>query len=82
MTLRPKAAPAEFVDRIRHLHQELYVSRDGYGATANLAVRRAVLDAQEFDAQLQTGGDVEFCHRATAKGFTLVYSPDAEVVLS
>ena len=32
-----------------------------------------------FDARLQTGGDVEFCHRATAAGFRLAYSPAAEV---
>ena len=79
VTLRPNPAPAEFVDRLRHLHQELYVSRDGYAATANLAVRRAVLDAQRFDASLQTGGDVEFCQRATAAGFELRYSPAAAV---
>ena len=79
VTLRPKASPAEFVDRIRHLHQELYVTRDGYAATANLAVRREVVDAMQFDDQLQTGGDVEYCHRATAAGFGLAYSPAAVV---
>ena len=79
VTLRDEASPAEFVDRLRHLHQEHYVTRDGYAATANLAVRRAVVDAQRFDSRLQTGGDVEFCHRATAAGVTLAYSPDAEV---
>jgi GT2 family glycosyltransferase len=79
VTVRPKASPAEFVDRQRPLHQEAYVTRDGYAATANLAVRRAVVEAQHFDDGLQTGGDVEFCQRATKNGFRLVYSPAAEV---
>jgi glycosyltransferase involved in cell wall biosynthesis len=73
----PTPTPAEWVDSIRHLQQELYVSRDGYAATCNLGVRRTVLDALRFDATLRTGGDAEFCRRATAAGFHLAYAPEA-----
>jgi len=79
VTLRGRPRPAEFVDKMRHLRQEIYVTKDRYAATANLAVRRAVIDAMHFDATLQTGGDAEFGRRATAAGFTLAYTPDALV---
>jgi colanic acid/amylovoran biosynthesis glycosyltransferase len=79
VTLRPHPHPAEFVDKVRHLRQEIYVAKDSYAATANLAVRREVVDAMRFDPTLQTGGDAEFGRRATAAGFRLVYTPDALV---
>ena len=71
--------PAEWVDSQRHLHQRLYVERDGYAATCNLAVRRPVLDAMRFDASLRTGGDAEFGRRATANGYRLVYTEKAAI---
>ena len=74
---RPR--PAEWVDSIRHLKQEVYVTRDHYAATCNLAVRRDVFDALRFDESLRTGGDAEFGVRATAAGKTLVYTEDAWV---
>ena len=78
VTVRAKASPAEFVDRIRHLNQENYVKVDGFAATANLAVRREVA-ALGFDGKLQSGGDAEFCRRATAAGYRLGYTPEAVV---
>ena len=78
VTLRDRPSPAEFVDRIRHLHQETYVTVEGFAATANLAVRREVA-ALGFDGSLPSGGDAEFCRRATAAGFRLVYTPGAVV---
>jgi glycosyltransferase involved in cell wall biosynthesis len=72
-------APAEFVDSQRHLHQRLYVERDGYAATCNLGVRRSVLDSMRFDASLRTGGDAEFGRRATASGYRLVYTEKAAI---
>ena len=71
--------PAEWVDSIRHLQQELYVSRDGYAATCNLGVARRVLDHVRFDPTLRTGGDAEFCRRATNAGYRLVYAPEAVI---
>lgn len=74
-----RPSPAEWVDSIRHLHQRAYVERDNYAATCNLAVRASVLDRMRFDATLRTGGDAEFGRRATAAGYRLVYTDDAEV---
>jgi cellulose synthase/poly-beta-1,6-N-acetylglucosamine synthase-like glycosyltransferase len=79
VTLRQKASPAEYVDRMRHLKQEMYVTALGFAVTANLAVRRTILDDHRFADRLQTGGDVEFCRRAVAAGYTLGYTPNAVV---
>ena len=74
-----RPTPAEWVDSIRHLQQELYVARDGYAATCNLGVDRRVLDELRFDSTLRTGGDAEFCRRATRAGYRLAYAPDAVI---
>jgi glycosyltransferase involved in cell wall biosynthesis len=79
VTLREKPSAAEYVDKLRHLKQHYYVTVDRYAATANLAVRRAVVDAQEFDASLRSGGDADFCRTALLRGFTLEYTEDAVV---
>jgi glycosyltransferase involved in cell wall biosynthesis len=74
----PRPSPAEWVDACRHLNQDVYVARDGYAATCNLAVRGELLKAHRFDASLRTGGDVEFCRRVVARtGARLLYTPDA-----
>jgi glycosyltransferase involved in cell wall biosynthesis len=77
VTLRATPSPAEWVDKVRHLHQRRYVEEEGYAATANLAVRRAVLRSAVFDDSLRSSGDNEFCVRVRAMGFHLSYSPDA-----
>jgi GT2 family glycosyltransferase len=79
VTLRPRPSAAEFVDKVRHLHQRTYVELDGYAATANLAVRISVLGKVRFDADRRSGGDADFGRRARAAGFTLTYTEDATV---
>lgn len=79
VTLSRRPSPAEYVDKNRHLQQEIYVAYEHYAATANLGVRREVLRTMRFDGSLRTGGDVEFGRRAHAAGFRLVYAPDALV---
>jgi hypothetical protein len=60
--------------------QALYVSR-GYGVTANLAVPKEIFDRLGgFEARRFSGGDAEFCRRATAVGVSLHYCPKAIVV--
>lgn len=71
----------ELVDFSRYLDQERAVREAGFGATANLIVRRAVLDRLGgFRAEGISDGDRDLCRRATAAGFTLAYSPRAAVV--
>ena len=71
--------PASYLDAAWHLQQQRHVETDGFGATANLAVRREVLRAHRFDAELRSGGDREFCRRVVAAGGRIVYTGDAVV---
>jgi glycosyltransferase involved in cell wall biosynthesis len=75
-----RPTPAEWVDSLRHLHQKIYVERDSYAATCNLAVRWSVLEAMRFDPSYRTGGDAEFGRRATASGFSLVFTEEAAIL--
>ena len=79
MVLRPRPSLAELVDAAHYLDQRSYAAR-GFGATANLVVRRAVIDrVGAFNANLVSNGDREFCLRATAAGFTLAYAHQAAI---
>jgi glycosyltransferase involved in cell wall biosynthesis len=73
---KERPSPAEWVDACRHLKQQVYVERDGFAATCNLAVRAEVVRRHRFDAGLRTGGDAEFCRRV---GGSLVYTEQAWV---
>jgi GT2 family glycosyltransferase len=71
---------AEAWDVVRGLQQDVYVARGGWGATANLVVRRDVLDSVgRFESRLRSGGDAEWGRRATAAGVEVVYVPTAVV---
>lgn len=72
--------PAEYVDAVRHLNQRLFAEALGYGATANLAVRREVLSDVTFDGSLRSGGDRDFGRRARDAGFSLAYTERAWVL--
>ena len=76
----PHPGLIELIDLARCLDQELCVTQAGYAATANVFVRRAVVDAVgPFNGALISGGDVEFSLRATAAGYRLAYSDRAAV---
>lgn len=77
------AAPTvyELYDVALGLPQQRYVSRRGYGVTANLAMPRALLDELGgFDCSRFSGGDADFCRRARAGGARLVYCELAAVI--
>lgn len=76
---RPEAPYASRLERARFFRQARYVE-EGFGATANLFVRRAVFDVVgPFDARLRSGGDAEHGLRASRLGFSIVYAADAVV---
>lgn len=77
--LGDRPTSAEVVDARRNLTQQAYVENDGFAATCNLAVRRDLLRTVRFDPSLESGGDRDFCHRAAAAGFRLVYTADAAI---
>lgn len=68
---------AALIDSARCLDQERYV-REGFGATANLVVRRELFErVGGFNGIIISGGDTEFGHRAVAAGGSLRYFPEA-----
>jgi len=79
--LPPRPSVSALVDSIRFLDQELYATTLGFGATANLFVRRAVFEhVGQFNERLQSGGDREFGMRATDGGAVIRYAPGVAVV--
>lgn len=80
MPLGARPSAAALIDFVRHLDQERAV-RDGFGATANLWVKREVFErVGQFNDRLFSGGDTEFGHRAIAASARLVYRPELRVV--
>ncbi len=70
----------ERYDRALYLRQDQLVAEQGFAATANLWVDRAVLDAVgPFDPALRSSGDLEWGRRAAAAGFETAYAPEVAV---
>ena len=66
---------AEQLDQILGFDQERTVRRAGYGVTANLFVwQRHFEDLEGFRSKTRSGGDRDFCRRARAADFVLVYA--------
>lgn len=81
VTIRPEGpTAAEVLDARFGFPQESYVTELGFGATANLVVRRiAFQDAGLFRGDLRSGGDFEWCRRAGAAGHAIGFAPAAVV---
>lgn len=75
----PTPGAWEIYDIVKGIPQERYVTR-GYAATANLAVPKTVFDTLGgFDSRRFSGGDADFCRRAGAAGYSIVYVEGARV---
>jgi glycosyltransferase involved in cell wall biosynthesis len=62
------------------LRQSEYVEVGGFGATANLFTFREVFErAGLFDAEVKSGGDIEWGQRVTSHGYRLIYADEARV---
>lgn len=77
----PAAPTCAEVFELQHgFPQDDYIRTGHWGATANLIVRRSVLQAVgPFNRDLQSSGDREWGQRAHRAGYTLVYSPEPVV---
>lgn len=70
----------EFADACLYLDQRDNVEIGGFGATANLLLRRDLCDRHGFFRQdMQSGGDVEFGRRLTKAGEKLIFASDSVV---
>ncbi|MGS4946658.1 glycosyltransferase family 2 protein [Meridianimarinicoccus sp. RP-17] len=74
----PPRSGAEAFETVFAFRQDRYIADKGFSVTANLVTHRAVFDA--------VGGmvpglseDMDWCRRATAQGFRLVYADDLRV---
>jgi glycosyltransferase involved in cell wall biosynthesis len=77
---RTRPTAVERYEQFTALQQRRFVEQGGFGATANLFVPRRVFDRVGlFDATLKSGGDVEWCQRATAAGYRLRYADEVTV---
>jgi len=79
-TLPPRPSAAALHDAITNLRTGHTIATQGSAATANLFVRRQVVEALgPFPAHLRSGGDAIWTHRAARAGHRLTYAPDALV---
>jgi glycosyltransferase involved in cell wall biosynthesis len=70
----------EYFDAATKLNQKSYVENAGFGATANLFVRKLMFDKYGlFLSQLKSGGDYEFGRRLTQSGELLLFTEKALV---
>jgi cellulose synthase/poly-beta-1,6-N-acetylglucosamine synthase-like glycosyltransferase len=69
---------AEAFEKVFAFHNRDYVERQGFTVTANLFTRKAVFDAVG-GFRTQVAEDKEWCQRAVAAGYRLVYCADALV---
>lgn len=77
--VQPSAA--DLVEQTFAFRQERYVARGGYGATANLFVRRELLTRLGgFDQRRKSGADRAFGERARKAGCRIGYAAEAVVV--
>lgn len=75
---RPTAA--DLVEQTFAFRQDLYVARGAYGATANLFVRREVVNhLNGFDQRRKSGADRDFGERARLAGYLIAYACEAVV---
>lgn len=74
----PPRSGAEAFETVFAFDTRAYIERDGFSVTANLVTSRAVFEAV---GPLIPGlsEDIEWCRRATGKGFSLVHAPELRV---
>lgn len=68
--------PIEAYESIFGYRFELYIRRDGYAGTGNLAVRREVFEAVGPFGGIEIAEDQDWGQRATAAGFPATYIPE------
>ncbi|MCV6595779.1 MAG: glycosyltransferase [Mangrovicoccus sp.] len=71
----PPRSGAEAFEAVFAFHQRDYVERKGFSVTANLLTSRAVFE-DVGDLIVGLSEDMDWCFRATAKGYGLAYADD------
>lgn len=71
-----RLTPLEAYESVFAYRQKLYISRDGFSGTGNLAMRREVHDEVGPFGGIQTAEDIDWGRRAYAAGRAAAYRPD------
>lgn len=71
-----RTTATEAYESVYGYRMQLYVERDHYTATCNMAVRRAVFEAVGSFGGISIAEDVDWGRRATAQGVRIDYVPD------
>ena len=74
-----RPTPVEAYESVWGYRMQLYVERDGYAATCNMAVRRAVFEAIGDFAGIGVAEDMDWGRRATAAGVGMAYVPGMRI---
>ncbi len=75
----PPSWPQKY-DAAFGLNQKSYVEKSGFAATANLIVSKPTFDkVGPFSSRLRSGGDWEWCLRASRADYPVAYCPEAIV---
>jgi GT2 family glycosyltransferase len=77
---RENITAAEAFQMLYAFRQRLYIERQNFSVTANMAVRREVLAAVGPFGGLDVTEDRDWGHRATRAGHRIVYAPEARVL--
>ena len=74
-----RPVPAEAYEAVFAFRQQLYIERQGFSVTANLAVRRRVFEAVGPFGGIGMAEDNDWGTRARRLGFATVYAPEVAV---
>ena len=77
-----RPTPAEAYEAVYAFRQQLYIERQGYSVTANMAVRRAVFAAVGGFGGIAIAEDNDWGRRAGRMGHVTVYAPEVRVTPS
>lgn len=69
----------EAYESIYGYRMQMYIARDGYTATCNMAMRKPVFHVVGDFGGINIAEDVDWGQRATAAGIKLAYAPEARI---
>lgn len=71
-------SPAEAYEMVFAFNNEAYIRRKGFTGSGNLFVPRRIFDDVGL-FKVGVSEDLDWCHRASAKGYSLGYAPQAVI---
>ena len=77
---RSRPSTVELYESMLAFRQQDCIEKHHYSVTANLFTWKKVIDrVGNFDSQLKSNGDIEWCNRVYARGYQQVYARDVIV---